>query len=409
MNNIQINQYSKSKIFFIKVAVLCIFLMKGVSVINVVLGNIQETFPDVSGTLISAISTVPVIFMFIMSLLSGKITQKYDKKNVLIVATVIYIVGGVGNYFFCSSIYQILFMRALLGIGAGLSAPLTGSIIADIFEGKERTKMMGYANAVGSIITSVLQYITGLLSVTNWRYAFLTYGIFIIILVIQIFALPSLKPSDGTAERGTKAAAPVSYTSSQRLRLFFVGAFCFVYLMLTMVYNMKLSMFVVGESIGDGSLVGSSMSISTFVAFGLGLVFASVTKFLGKYTLTVCCLISSVTFAIVLFANSPSMILIAGFVSGLQMGLVTPSLQMKALAICPGGNTTSAMSYVTCGLFLGQFCATFLEVIFAFFGDPSIRVLFTFGIFAFLVLAVLALLWTIFLPDNIPETNSATT
>ncbi len=391
MSTVHLDQYSKPRVLFMKVAVLCIFLMKAVSVINVVLGNIKETFPDTDPALISAIGTVPVVFMFIMSLLSGKITQKFDKKKVLIAALVIFIVAGVGNFFLCSSIYQILFMRGLLGVGAGLSAPLTGAIIADLFDGKERTQMLGFANAVGSIITSGLQYVAGVLAVSNWKYAFFTYGLFILVLIIELLALPSLPPVE---KQSPKEGVRVRATSGEKMQYALVFLFCFFYLMIQMLYNMKQAMYIMGNGLGDSALVGSAMSVQTLVAFLLGLAFAPLTKALGRFTLPLCCLITSACFAVLLLANSSAMVMVAGIVSGLQMGLVTPTLQMKALSICPpGGNTTVATSMVTCGLFGGQIVATPLELFLRSFGIVDIPGLFRFGLVACLILCVFAVIW----------------
>ena len=396
----ELNQYSKSRIFLIKVAVLCIFLMKAISIINVVLGNIEAAFPDADPALISAISTVPVVFMFIMSLLSGPITRRFDKKYVLVTALIIFIVAGVGNYFLCSNIYQILFMRGLLGVGAGLSAPLTGAIIADLFEGKARTRMLGYANAVGSIITSVLQYIAGVLAVSNWRYAFFTYGIFIVILILELVALPSMPPVKREEQQNAQEHSRA--TNKEKLQYAMVFIFCFFYLMIQMLYNMKQSMYIMGNGLGDSALVGTASSVQTLVAFLLGLAFAPITKALGRFTLPLCCLITSSCFGVLLLADNATMVIVAGVVSGLQMGLVTPTLQMKALSICPpGGNTTVASSMVTCGLFAGQIVASPLELFLRNFGIVDIPGLFRFGLVACLILCAFAIVWNFVLDKRL--------
>ena len=142
--------------------------------------------------------------------------------------------------------------------------------------------------------------------------------------------------------------------------------------------------------------------MQTLVAFLLGLAFAPLTKVLGRFTLPLCCLITSGCFGVLLLADDPTMVIVAGVVSGLQMGLVTPTLQMKALSICPpGGNTTVASSMVTCGLFAGQIVASPLEVFLRNFGIVDIPGLFRFGLVACLILCAFAIVWNFVLDKHL--------
>jgi MFS family permease len=89
-----------------------------------------------------------------------------------LIALCIYIIGGIGPAIFNATIGQVLICRALLGVGVGLSAPLCGAIINELYSGMEKTNMLGWANAVDSCVGIVLTLIAGYLCTFNWKYTF---------------------------------------------------------------------------------------------------------------------------------------------------------------------------------------------------------------------------------------------
>ena len=164
------------------------------SLVNSALADIAKAFPGVNPTLISLISTLPIIIMVPMTILSGKLCYYYSKKRILIIGLTLYVVGGVGGAFISSSIYQVLLMRGVLGLGAGLAAPLANSFIADLFAENDRAKLIGWSNAFGSIVAFIMTWIGGLLCVINWKYTFLAYLVFAAILLFEIVTLPDVAP-----------------------------------------------------------------------------------------------------------------------------------------------------------------------------------------------------------------------
>src|SRR5690625_2231620 len=114
--------------------------------ISPALGVIAKNFPDANPTLIKLILTIPSLMIIPFSFVSSYLTTKITKRSIVLIGLIIYMVGGVGPQF-VSTIEAIIALRLLLGIGVGLLMPLADSLINDHFEGKERTKMMGYNSA----------------------------------------------------------------------------------------------------------------------------------------------------------------------------------------------------------------------------------------------------------------------
>ncbi|MCM8774063.1 MAG: MFS transporter [Candidatus Omnitrophica bacterium] len=176
---------------FLKLAILSISLLTVMAsaAISPALAKIKQAFPNVDITTIKLVLTLPSLFIIPSSLLSGWLVKRIKKKTVLLIGLVIYSLAGIGGGF-ANTIGQILFMRAIFGIGVGLIIPLSTSIIADFFEQEERTKMMGYSGSVSHFGGVIFLLISGWLAVMSWRYAFYVYGFSVLTLLMVIFWLP---------------------------------------------------------------------------------------------------------------------------------------------------------------------------------------------------------------------------
>ncbi|WP_062049444.1 MFS transporter [Bacillus sp. JCM 19034] len=102
-------------------------------------------------------------------------------------------IGGVGGGF-VPTIELLLFFRAILGIGVGLMMPLSTSLVADFFDGQERTATMGQVSAVNNLGGVVLFLLSGVLASVTWRAAFSVYVLVIVSMVIIYFFLPKNVP-----------------------------------------------------------------------------------------------------------------------------------------------------------------------------------------------------------------------
>lgn len=383
-----------------KLAVMFIFLINvEVSLVNVALGSIKQAFSDADPVLISLISTLPILVMFLMTLMVGKLTMRFDKKNLVITSLIIYIIGGVGGVFMTVGIKQILAMRILVGIGAGLSAPLCGAIIADLYRESERVKMLGWAQGFDSLMAVLLTMLGGTLCVISWNYTFFTYGVFTIILFLVIFYLPAMPPPSAP-DKGRTVSEIENFTPHQKFKIFLVGAYTFSCIVILMLMFIKLAIFVMDEKIGTPVTTATAMSACTASSFITAIFIGPITKVLKRYTLAVCTGLSAVAFLMLFFANSASVVILALFVNGLGRGLYTPMVQFKAIEVVPKAVSAYAVSVVMGAIFLGNFLSAFVEKLVAPFAAPSPRNLFLLGFVMFVLYTLAYLAWVLSHPQK---------
>ena len=82
------------------------------------LAAIKQAFPDITETEAKLVLTLPTLMMPI-GLFAAKLTERFDKKKILLTGMALFLVFGVGGGF-VSDFKLLLAMRVLFGVGIGI-------------------------------------------------------------------------------------------------------------------------------------------------------------------------------------------------------------------------------------------------------------------------------------------------
>jgi len=394
----------KKKGLFLTVAVLLLSLVNiDVGLVNVIVGELGSVFPDVDPTLFSLIMTLPPVIMIPFSLLSGRLCYYYSKNSILVAGFIIYIIGGVGGAFINSTIYQILFMRIIFGIGAGIVTPLGTAIVADLYDELDRAKMMGWSNSFGAVVVIIMSMLAAFLCVINWKYTFLAYLLFVAILAVEIFALPYMPP-ERTYKAKTESGSFISVMRDSASGLV-LALTVLASMFIGIILMLKLPIFIIQQGIGDAVTTATTINAYSISAFAMGVAFKYVYKFLRNYTLPVCFIFMSLAYILMLNAHSIYGTCFAMFVNGIGGGMFMPYIFTKATLVSSPENRALVIGIVFDALFLGQFLGSFIEPgLRVLFGDASIQFLYTFGACAFGLYVVIGFVWA-FLASKKPHVD----
>lgn len=369
----------------LKLAVLLIALQEvGAGAATPALGAIAAAFPEVSPTVIQNVSTLPALFVVIFSLVYGFLVKVMKKRQILWLAVVLFLVGGLAPAWL-DNIYVILVFRAMVGASVGLLYPMANDLVVDFYEGDERKKLIGWTFAVGMAGGIFFQLVGGALSDINWHYTFYAYTAGIAFFAIPLIFLPE-PPKKADVVRGTtqeRAKVPM-----RQYILCIINALwciCFV----TIVANG--AMVIVSEGIGTGAQIGLVFSVMTVGGFIGGMFFGQIHKLLKGFSLIFCYWFVAFGMYVFYMSHTLNMLYVAMLIIGLGIGYTGSNFFNKSGDIVPFAVSGMAFALMSAFNGLGQFLSPFImNPLIAALGLAPGRPAILVGTIALLVLGVFA-------------------
>lgn len=360
-----------------------------------ILAVIALAFP---GENVNLLVALPPLCIIPASLLAAKLSYYVSRKTILAVGQLLFVIGGLGGAL-APSFEFLLVTRIFFGLGCGLVYPIVPTLISYFYAGQERVGMMGRANAVGSIIAMVFSTLSGTLATIGWRVPFLVNVFFIFVFVMQCLFLPKVPP-----EREMGFAQQVQSLAPQERRIGPRAWMCillmFVAMTISMVYLLKMAIFIQETGIGDSVVAGFASSASTCVALLVSLVFPRVFLRLRRFTVIIP--LAGVALAFILLATATSTVgVFAGAITfGLYLGSIIPFLQTSVSGLVHPYRRTYALSILSVAMFAGQACASvYVSVVEGIVGTSTVA-LFEVMSVTFVVLLVLVVAYLLATQKN---------
>lgn len=163
-------------------------------------GNISNFF-QVNVSILSITISTYVVGFGIGMVFWGALSDRYGRKNILVIGMLIYISSTI----LCSFTHNfdtLIFMRFLQGLGDSPASIAAAAILKDCYRGQKLMKMMAkmimvfmIAPIVAPIIGSIIIYTTG-----RWQDIFHFLTIYGIILLVISLMMPETHPSHNRAK-----------------------------------------------------------------------------------------------------------------------------------------------------------------------------------------------------------------
>ncbi len=313
------------------------------SAMSPIIADIGEAFPDVDELLIKMVMTLPALFIVPMTLSTGLLTRHVHKKTLLIIGLSLYVVGGTGGGFM-NSIYALLAFRAVLGLGIGILLPLATSLIADFFDGPERSKMMGYSTAIKNLGSIVSTVVAGVLVLYSWRYPFAIYTFGLVTLVLVLLFLP-----DQDLPEGPKPRAQISRN------VWILGISHFIVIQTFYAIPAHLSVYVKTIGIGTGLTTGLLISLVTLGSFVVATRYHQIKNALrGKLVFFGLAVLSAGMF-LTGFSTTTWGVGVAMTLVGFGLGVLAPNIYLQASIDSKPLDVALALAVVSSFSYFGQF------------------------------------------------------
>jgi MFS family permease len=309
-----------------------------------IMADLIEAFPDFSPTTVMLVATIPGLFQIFPALFYGKLTTVFKKRTLLFTGLIMFIVGGTAP-FFLDNLPLIIATRAILGLGTGITIPLSVDIITDFFEGRERDFLIGFGTSSIACIGAIFfQLVGGILAdAYGWNYGFLTYLFPLWILAITFLYLP--EPEKKKAEEQTvKVKTP--------FRVYMPALGQLLYSAMIYGYVINISVVIQAENLGTATQAGLAISIYTLGTLLAGFVFGRYKHALPRVYIPLAILLTSFGMFFCYFSPTLMTIFIGSLIGGFGMGLGLPGIFAKVSELTPKG-APPAVGFVVVGQGLG--------------------------------------------------------
>ncbi|MBV7503683.1 MFS transporter [Bacillus sp. sid0103] len=329
-----------------------------------IMADIIKAFPQYDPTIVMLVATFPGLIQIVPALFYGKLSKAFKKRTLLFVGLSLFIIGGVLPTFM-DNLWLIIVMRGILGLGVGITMPLSVDVITDFFEGRERDFLIGFGTSTIACIGAIFfQLVGGILAdAYGWHYGFLTYLFPIWILAITILYLPEPEKK--------QASEAVGFQSSQKVKLpkaiYWVCLGQVFYSALIFGYVTNISVVIQADKLGNATEAGLAISIFTFGTLIAGFLFGKIKHRLPNVYLPLAVLVTGAGMAICYFSSSLTMIFIGSIVGGFAMGIGLPGVFTRVSELTPAGSSSNVGLVVAgqgIGGILGPFGFQMVQTIF---------------------------------------------
>lgn len=144
------------------------------------------------GLVITAITLPPMVLSPVVGI-AGDI---FGRRRIAIPGLFLFGVGGIGVAF-VDSFALVLALRGVQGLAMAGIAPLTVTLLGDMYAGTERTTAQGMRSSAGGIGLAVGPLVAGALAGIGWQYPFYLYAVSLLVILPVYLYVPETAAVEG--------------------------------------------------------------------------------------------------------------------------------------------------------------------------------------------------------------------
>ena len=365
------------------------------------LGVISEYFSDEKTLFVQMIISMPAVFIFLTSFVFPKLAAKFRARTLLMIGLAFYTIGGcVAGVF--NSIWIVLLMRALVGVGVGIIMPLSTGLLAFYFSPQEQEGLMGWSSAMNNMGGVIATLISGALATVSWRISFLVYlmGLISIVLCGAFMPNDKIQSDEADERRGSAEPERVIPSTGQVFRSNYVYIIAMFLEMSTFfIYPANFAMVTVRAGVIPENLTAIIMAIMDLVAFFGGMLFVKVKAAAGGSTKFVAPILFVVGYILLGVAGGWFGVIAGSVCVGFANGEGIPLIISEASKKMGRLAATTVMPLISAALYIAQFASPFIMSGVAAIAGDAVNLPYYWGA----ALGVIFLLWSALIPSDVAK------
>ncbi len=302
-------------------------------------GDLKTIFPGSTDLEIQLITTMPSMACIPFVFLGGLLGTKFNNLWLINISCLVFFVAGC-LFFVADSMWELIALSVISGIGAGALSPLSVTVLSNIFTGKYKTKQLGITSAMLNAVLMVAVIVTGYLAEVSWRLPFLWY----LLPIVPVILSPWLKKYivEPSKEEKNAANQKVKFQFTKECNVPMLVKCCIFYGLVTFML-VSTSLFIPFMMQSYGFKSGVTGDLTSVVYFGImlsGFLLNPILGILKKTTFDMILLGMVVGFGLMIISKDPIIIGCGIFIGAFFYGVGQP----YAYNVCTGISTPQASS-----------------------------------------------------------------
>ncbi len=207
--------------------------------------SIAPAFPSIADSLDISTERIGLLITFftipgiIITPVLGLLADRFGRKIVLVPSLLLFGAAGTACAY-AVSFEQMLFFRALQGMGSASLGALNLTLIGDLYFGNQRATAMGYNGSVLSIGTAFYPAVGGALAILGWFYPF-----YLSLLAIPVGIFVLLKLEKTGSSNSLNVSEIFSNVASSLVSKKVIPLFAGIFLTFVMLYGGYITFFTI--------------------------------------------------------------------------------------------------------------------------------------------------------------------
>ena len=310
------------------------FLITAIVALSAGLDKIATAFPAISTSNIQILTSLPSLIAVAVVLLSGYLTTKFTKKQIVSVAVLLMFLGGTFPLLCHSSFALLLVASCVFGLGYGAISSLSSALIAEHYDRNEQAKMLGYQSAVIGVGGMLFSYLGAQLSEKCWWYVYFSY-----LLILPVFYLTVKMPQGKRSERTEH-----SFSFVFSVEPFFYLCQCLLFHLFFYTFQNNLALYLARAQIGRPGFAGVTFSAHSAIGIVTGLLCGAILRKLDFRSISFVSLVSGIGLLLVFAFPSAFSAMSCGLLLGAVFSLRMPAGYMKITSCVPPSLSTFAIA-----------------------------------------------------------------
>lgn len=319
---------------------------------------IQDYFADLNNSeyWVRLLLTMPALSIIIGGLLVGQIIDRVGRKNLLIASMVLASLSG-GLGYVLDSLTLLLLTRVALGFAVAGAITSITTLIADYYETKTRSTLMGLQSTCIGLVGVVVLSVSGVLADISWRVPFLIYLAPLALVPLMMLWLqePIHEVVDGENEK-----RGFSWAEIPVLTIAIIYGIELLHMFLFYLTPVQLPFYLRSSFEASASLSGAAIAVMTFCQAGSSLGYGWLkARFTFVNILAIAFTFGCIGHTIVAVAPNIKFIVLGLGVSGLGFGLLFPNCKVWLTQTVTPKIRGRALGGLTTAFYIGEFLSPF--------------------------------------------------